>query len=177
VNTAQQLAYWGRKAREATKEADLTVTLPRTIHVTTTGESHILPEGVANAGGVMASHKSDHVLVMDGHRYGFGYSDADTWVNRGPGMGRKFITEPEGYVYGLAVCIDNYGGTGAEAARNRAAGTETDVDYGDYVVTDGDLVFKIVEHYSHGHVIDRHYPFALEYVGHLADIPGGTGDN
>lgn len=103
----------------------------------------VLPEGVPNAGGVMSSRSSEHVIVYGGKRFGVGYSEADTWVNRGEGMGRKFITEPEGYSFGLSVCIDNYGGTGAEAARNRAAGTEHDVEDGDLIVFDTGVTFEV----------------------------------
>lgn len=125
-----------------------------------------LPEGVPNAGGTMSSRQSDHTLVYNGKRLGIGYSEADTWVNRGPGMGRKFITTPEAYAFGLCTVIDNYGGTGAEAARNRAAGTEHDVEIGDYVIFDGDLVFRVNEYRDRY----RRDLIDLDFLGRLADI-------
>lgn len=129
----------------------------------------VLPEGVPNAGGVMSSRSSDHVLVApNGRRFGFVYSEADTWMNRGEGLSRIFITEPHAALYGLPSVIDNYGGTGAEIKRNREAGTEHDVAPGDLIVTDGSLVFRAIDNPA---AYDRtHYPLAIEYVGTVLDL-------
>lgn len=129
----------------------------------------VLPEGVANAGGVMSSRSSDHVLAApNGKRFGFVYSEANTWMNRGEHMSRLFITEPHAALYGLPSVIDNYGGTGAEIARNKAAGIEDSVEPGDFVITDGTLVFKVIDNPT---TWDRtHYPLSVEYVGLLADL-------
>lgn len=127
-----------------------------TIHVTTNPYSELQV-----AEGRMASRNSEHVLALQGTRYrfGIGYSEASTWVNRGPDMPRKFITTPEAYAYGLASCITANPAlsTGAEIERNRAAGIEHEVSAGDVVVTDRQYAFAVRPY--------RREYLALDYVG------------
>jgi hypothetical protein len=68
-------------------------------------------------------------------RLGIGYIGPD-------GVGRREfgadpVPGPWAYTYPHATVIDNFGGTGAEAARNEAAGTEWVVEAGDEFVIDG----------------------------------------
>jgi hypothetical protein len=93
--------------------------------------------------GRLGSRQSEHVAVFGGRRYGLGISDG-TVINQGPGMPRRPLLAPEAYAFALSTCLDNYGGTGAEAARNRAAGIEHDVALGDVLVFDGADAFEVV---------------------------------
>jgi hypothetical protein len=56
--------------------------------------------------------------------------------------GGPLVPGPWAYVYELAGVIDNHGGTGAESARMRAAGTEHDLVPGDVIRFD-DREYKI----------------------------------
>jgi len=59
-------------------------------------------------------------------------------------FGGPMVPGPWAFSYGLSVCIDNHGGTGAERQRNLAAGTEHDVNEGDIVEIDGhSFVIKV----------------------------------
>ena len=53
------------------------------------------------------------------------------------GAGATILPGPYAATFPLAVVIDNYGGTGAEAKRNREAGLEFDVVEGDLIELDG----------------------------------------
>lgn len=109
----------------------------RTIHTTRKYETLTVEEGT------LGSRNSEQVAVFGGRRYGLGISDG-TVVNQGPGLPRRRLDAPEAYAFALSVCLDNYGGTGAEAARNRAAGIEFDVEIGDVLVFDGADAFEVV---------------------------------
>jgi hypothetical protein len=68
-------------------------------------------------------------------RLGIGYISPDgegRQVFQGP-----MVPGPWAYTYPLAVVIDNYGGTAAEAAANKAAGLERDAKVGDRFQLDG----------------------------------------
>lgn len=91
-------------------------------------------------------HESPHVLAINTGRRGrrerhkVGYVDATGTCRRvfeGP-----ILPGPYAFAFGLATVIDNHGGTGAEADRNRAAGTEYDVEPGDRLVL-GTNVFRV----------------------------------
>lgn len=76
-----------------------------------------------------------HVLNVHGKRHGLG-----GWTAAGTGRlicGGPLVSGPVAYSFGLCVVIDNYGGTGAESERMRAAGTEHVAEFGDVVRLDG----------------------------------------
>jgi len=57
-------------------------------------------------------------------------------------FGGPMVPGPWAYAFGLCTVIDNHGGTGAEAERNRAANTEHTINDGDLLELDGN-VYKI----------------------------------
>lgn len=92
-----------------------------------------------------------HVLAftapraLAGRRFGVGAVPVGQAGNRAiPGSGGA-VERTEGpwaYVFGLASVIDNAGGTGAEIARNRAAGVELHAEVGDLLEIEG-VVYRI----------------------------------
>lgn len=89
--------------------------------------------------------ESPHVLAVNTgrayrERHKVGYVDETGTCRRvfeGP-----ILPGPYAFAFGLATVIDNHGGTAAEADRNRAAGTEYDVEHGDRLVL-GTNVFRV----------------------------------
>jgi hypothetical protein len=78
---------------------------------------------------------SDSVLNIGGIRHTFGYvSAAGTCrhIAQGP-----MLPGPYAFLVALPSVIDQHGGSGAEATRNRAAGLEFDASVGDFVEIDG----------------------------------------
>ena len=92
--------------------------------------------------------RTDHVLAVDsGH--GFFWRHAVGAVPRGAEARRVFqgpmVPGPWAYTFGKCQVIDNYGGSGAEAARNREAGIEHTITEGQRVVIDG-VVYRVRFH-------------------------------
>ena len=73
---------------------------------------------------------------MNGSRnypgFGLGYVGPDGECRRE--HGGPIVPGPYAYAYGLCGVIDNHGGTGAEIARERAAGQVLEVEPGDVLV-------------------------------------------
>lgn len=93
--------------------------------------------------GVLAHRSTETVLRYRGKRYGLVLTEAGFVTNRGPGLPRKLLEEPEAAAYGLAVCLDNHGGTGRESRELTAAGLEHEVEDGDLVAFDTGAVFEV----------------------------------
>ena len=90
--------------------------------------------------------RTDHVICVKGARATSSGRYRVGGVPRGVSGrqvdGGPLVPGPWAFVYELASVIDNHGGTGAEAARMRAAGTEHDLVPGDVIRFD-DREYKI----------------------------------
>ncbi|MEQ7008385.1 hypothetical protein ABN028_19610 [Actinopolymorpha sp. B17G11] len=80
--------------------------------------------------------------AYQGHtvRLAIGYVDANGTCRRK--AGRPMEPGPYVYTFPMASVIDNHGGTGAESARNKAAGLEWDAEPGDEFLIDG-VVYRL----------------------------------
>lgn len=92
------------------------------------------------------SVRTDHVIRVKGARATSSGRYRMGGVPRGASGrqvdGGPLVPGPWAYVYELPSVIDNHGGTGAESARMRSAGTEHDLVPGDVVRFD-DREYKI----------------------------------
>ena len=83
------------------------------------------------------SMRTDHVIRVAGARATssgrYRVGGVPRGVSRRQVDGGPLVPGPWAYVYELAGVIDNHGGTGAESALNRAAGTEHDLRSGDVI--------------------------------------------
>jgi hypothetical protein len=83
---------------------------------------------------------------------------------------------PYAYLVTLPVVIDNHGGSGAEAARNRAAGTEHDAQPGDRISIDGHT-WTIVPTPNHTYTLRPAFGFDTPQPGDVLESTGGSGNN
>lgn len=109
---------------------------------------------------------TDTVLRYNGHRFGLVLTPAGAVLNHGPCKPRELLTEAVAGTYGLAVCIDNYGGTGRESRVLSERGMEHAVEDGDEVEFDTGDVFTIGP-LTQGSRVRREY-LALAYTGQVA---------
>lgn len=101
-----------------------------------------------------------HVLGHQGVGFGLGAVDADLHYNLGP---RQPTTPgPHVYAFGLAACIDNFGGTGREIQQARDAGLLIEARIGDCLEVDGRL--WRIEWNRQGTWVD-HHNITLHLVG------------
>lgn len=167
-NTERLPRHSAPKAPEA-----VVVPQPTVIHVQTEADQYG-PSFVGSCPGkedigIMSSRKGKKLagtldsatLHLTGtyYRFGFGYSEPNTWYNASNGSGRKFTTEPVGYTFGLASCISANPnmGTGASIQRLTEAGMYFEVADGDILVTDYQYAFKV-------RVVRREF-LELDYLG------------
>jgi hypothetical protein len=87
-----------------------------------------------------------------GSRFGLGFVPEGKAARRE--QGGADVPGPWASAFGLAVCIDNFGGSGAEAASREAAGLEHTVSIGDVIEVEG--VAFLVDFYRRGSYVDRH---------------------
>lgn len=152
---------------------------------------HVIPAGFlppsryANEVGRFVTNES-RILIAGSPTAGFGmlYQDETGTCRRE--HGKDPVPGPYAVAFGLAGAIDNYGGTGAEIAREDAAGHVIRAEIGDTLVTPDGHRF-LIDWHRQGSYVDRHNitltlvepdeaPFTVDAEGrrHIVDSLSAT---